>query len=47
MAPRRRHIVRRQHGARGAGDPDLAERVARAIGTELRAVGVNVNYAPV
>ena len=25
----------------------LAERVARAIGTELRAVGVNVNYAPV
>jgi beta-N-acetylhexosaminidase len=29
------------------GDEDLAERVGRAIGTELRAVGVNVNYAPV
>jgi beta-N-acetylhexosaminidase len=29
------------------GDPDLAERVGRAIGTELRAVGVNVDYAPV
>ena len=29
-----------------AGDPDLAERIGRAIGTELRAVGVNVNYAP-
>jgi beta-N-acetylhexosaminidase len=30
-----------------SGDVDLAERVGRAIGTELRAVGVNVNYAPV
>lgn len=30
-----------------AGDPGLAERVAEAIGRELRAVGVNVNYAPV
>ena len=30
-----------------AGDADLAERVARAIGRELRALGVNVNYAPV
>ena len=29
------------------GDLDLAERVGRAIGRELRAVGVNVNYAPV
>ena len=29
-----------------AGDPGLAERVGRAIGRELRAVGVNVNYAP-
>ncbi len=29
------------------GDADLAERVGRAIGRELRAVGVNVNYAPV
>jgi len=28
------------------GDPELAERVGRAIGRELRAVGVNVNYAP-
>ncbi len=28
-------------------DPVLAERVGRAIGLELRAVGVNVNYAPV
>ncbi len=28
-------------------DADLAERVGRAIGLELRAVGVNVNYAPV
>jgi len=33
------------HGA--AGDEDLAERVARATARELRAVGVNVNYAPV
>ncbi|HEY7024938.1 MAG TPA: glycoside hydrolase family 3 N-terminal domain-containing protein [Candidatus Limnocylindrales bacterium] len=30
-----------------AGDPDLAERVARATAVELRALGVNVNYAPV
>ncbi|HEY4227461.1 MAG TPA: glycoside hydrolase family 3 N-terminal domain-containing protein [Candidatus Limnocylindrales bacterium] len=29
------------------GDSDLAERVGRAIGTELRATGVNVDYAPV
>lgn len=29
------------------GDVELAERVGRAIGRELRAVGVNVNYAPV
>jgi beta-N-acetylhexosaminidase len=30
-----------------AGDPALAERVAQATARELRAVGVNVNYAPV
>ncbi len=30
-----------------AGDPALAERVARATAIELRALGVNVNYAPV
>lgn len=30
-----------------AGDEGLAERVARATGRELRALGVNVNYAPV
>lgn len=30
-----------------ATDEGLAERVARAIGRELRALGVNVNYAPV
>ena len=29
-----------------AGDPGLAERVGQAIGRELRAVGVNVDYAP-
>jgi len=29
-----------------AGDVALAERVGRAIGLELRAVGVNVDYAP-
>ncbi len=29
------------------GDEVLAERVARATGRELRALGVNVNYAPV
>ncbi len=29
------------------GDAGLAERVGRGIGLELRAVGVNVNYAPV
>jgi beta-N-acetylhexosaminidase len=29
------------------GDADLAQSVGRAIGLELRAVGVNVNYAPV
>jgi len=28
------------------GDADLAERVGRAIGTEMRAVGVNLAYAP-
>ena len=28
-------------------DPDLAERVGRAIGLELRAIGVTVNYGPV
>jgi beta-N-acetylhexosaminidase len=30
-----------------AGDEDLGERVGAAIGRELRAAGVNVNYAPV
>ena len=30
-----------------AGDRDLAERVGRATGLELRAMGVTVNYAPV
>jgi beta-N-acetylhexosaminidase len=30
-----------------AGDPALTRRVGEAIGSELRAVGVNVNYAPV
>jgi beta-N-acetylhexosaminidase len=30
-----------------AGDPTLTRRVGAAIGRELRAVGVNVNYAPV
>ncbi len=30
-----------------AGDEDLAERVAGATAIELRALGVNVNYAPV
>ncbi|HWP62474.1 MAG TPA: glycoside hydrolase family 3 N-terminal domain-containing protein [Candidatus Binatia bacterium] len=30
-----------------AADPALAEAVGRAIGRELRALGVNVNYAPV
>ena len=29
------------------GDPALAERVAFAVGTEMRALGVNMNYAPV
>jgi len=29
------------------GDADLAERVGAAVGRELRAAGVNVNYAPV
>lgn len=29
-----------------AGDPDLTERVGHAIGTEVRAVGVDVDYAP-
>ncbi|HSK06402.1 MAG TPA: glycoside hydrolase family 3 protein [Acidimicrobiia bacterium] len=29
------------------GDTDLAFRVAAAMGAELRAVGINVNYAPV
>jgi beta-N-acetylhexosaminidase len=30
-----------------AGEVELAERVAGAVGRELRAVGVNINYAPV
>ncbi len=30
-----------------ANDPALTRRVAAAIGTELRAVGINVDYAPV
>jgi beta-N-acetylhexosaminidase len=30
-----------------AGDPELARRVGAAIGTECRALGVNVDYAPV
>ena len=30
-----------------AGDPALVERVWRAMGLELRALGVNVNYGPV
>ena len=30
-----------------AGDPELAERVGHATGSELRALGVNVAYAPV
>jgi beta-N-acetylhexosaminidase len=30
-----------------AGDPDLTRRVGAAIGTELRAIGINVDYAPV
>ncbi len=30
-----------------AGDPALTHRVGEAIGRELRAVGINVNYAPV
>lgn len=29
------------------GDPELARRVGRAIGLELAAMGINVNYAPV
>ena len=29
------------------GDAVLAERIGRAIGTELRALGINVDYAPV
>jgi beta-N-acetylhexosaminidase len=29
-----------------AGDEDLAERVARATAVEMRALGLNVNYAP-
>jgi beta-N-acetylhexosaminidase len=29
------------------GDQELAEKVGRAMGRELRALGVNVNYAPV
>jgi beta-N-acetylhexosaminidase len=29
------------------GDTELAEKVGRAIGTELRALGITVNYAPV
>ncbi len=30
-----------------AGDPELTERVGRAVGAEMLAVGVNLNYAPV
>lgn len=30
-----------------AGDPELTRRVAEAMGRELRAVGINLNYAPV
>lgn len=30
-----------------ADDPDLTRRVARAMGEEIRAVGINLNYAPV
>lgn len=30
-----------------ANDPDLTRRVAGAMGSELRAVGINLNYAPV
>lgn len=30
-----------------AGDPDLAQRVGWATGLELRAMGINVDYAPV
>lgn len=30
-----------------AGDPELAENVGRAIGQELAAMGVNINYAPI
>jgi beta-N-acetylhexosaminidase len=30
-----------------AGDPDLTERVGRAMGLEMLAMGVNLNYAPV
>jgi beta-N-acetylhexosaminidase len=30
-----------------AGDPDLTRRVAEAMGGELAAVGINLNYAPV
>jgi beta-N-acetylhexosaminidase len=29
-----------------AGDPELAEQVARAMGVELRAAGCNLNFAP-
>ncbi len=30
-----------------AGDPGLTERVGRAIATEMQALGVNLNYAPI
>jgi beta-N-acetylhexosaminidase len=30
-----------------SGDPDLAERFGRALGAELRAVGISLDYAPV
>ena len=39
--------VRRAMALGAAGAADLAERVARATALELRALGVNVNYAPV
>lgn len=34
-------------GRLAGGDPDLARQAGRALGLELRAVGVNLDYAPV